>query len=245
MKIVFTIFLIGLFSSFVARAQFPEDFISRSLEENDISKDLPSIDSLQQLAEQNSPLLSFYNADIIINRLKVISEKRDWMEHLSFEGEARYGLFDNLILSSDLGREDLATSTTEQTRYSLGVSLRLPLSKIADRKNRINIAKGEEEKARFQRETAIQELRQLVIIQYNNIIKAHRLMVVNNANVSSFNIQAIRAEKDFLNGKITIAELARLREMLARGIENFESNKSDFQLAYLLMQETVGTNLIQ
>lgn len=245
MKIVFTIFIIALFTSFATKAQFPEEFITRSLKENDISKELPPIDSLLELAEQNSPLLNFYNADIVINQLKVISEKRDWMEHLSFEGEARYGLFDNLILSSDLGREDLATSTTEQTRYSLGVSLRLPLSKIADRRNRINIAKSEEDKARYQHETAIKELRQLVIIQYNNIIKAHRLMVVNNANVSSFNVQAIRAEKDFLNGKINIAELARLREMLARGIENFESNKSDFQLAYLLLQETVGSNLIQ
>jgi len=245
MKIVFGILLFSLFSSFCVKAQFPEDFITRSLKENDISKDLPPIDSLLEWAEKNSPLLSFYNADIIINELKVISEKRDWMEHLAFEADARYGLFDNLILTDDLGREDLSMSTTERTRYSLAIDLRIPLSKIVDRKNRINIAKNETNKARFQRETAIKELRQLVILQYNNIIKAHRLMVVSNANVSSFNVQAIRAEKDFVNGKINIAELARLREMLARGIENFESNKSDFQLAYLLMQETVGTNLKQ
>lgn len=245
MKIKFVIFLIGLFSAFQVMSQISEDFILKSLNENDISKELPPLDTLLALAEQNSPLLNFYNSDIVINELKVISEKRDWMEHLSFETDLRYGLFDNLIVTEDLGREDLATSTTEQTRYSVGVSLKIPLSKIADRKNRVDIAKSEKEKAIYQHEVVVRELRELVIIQYNNILKAHRLMVVNNANVSSFSVQVIRAEKDFTNGLINIAELARLREMLARGIENFESTKSDFQLAYLLMQETVGTQLKQ
>lgn len=245
MKITIIIFLIGVFTAFQAKAQISEDFITKSLSENDISKELPPLDTLLALAEKNSPLLNFYNADVIINELKVISEKRDWMEHLSFETDLRYGLFDNLIVTEDLGREDLATSTTEQTRYSVGVSLKIPLSKIADRKNRVNIAKSEKEKAIYQHEVVVRELRELVIIQYNNILKAHRLMVVNNANVSSFSVQVIRAEKDFTSGQINIAELARLREMLARGIENFESTKSDFQLAYLLMQETVGTQLKQ
>lgn len=245
MKTIPVIFLLSYIFTFTLNAQFSEEFITKSLKENDISKELPPIDSLLELAEKNSPLLNFYNADIIINELKVISEKRDWMEHLTFETDMRYGLFDNLVLTGELGRDDLATSTTEQTRYSVGVALRIPLSKIADRKNRVNIAKNETEKARFQHEFAIKELRQLVIVQYNNIIKAHRLMVINNANVSSFNVQVMRAEQDFINGRINIAELARLREMLARGMENFETNKSDFQLAYLLMQETVGIHLKQ
>ncbi len=232
-----------LFFSGIAKAQLQEDVITKSLRENDFSKELPTLDSLMFFAEQNSPLLRFYDADIIINKLKVVSEKRDWMEHLAFETDARYGLFDNLILKEDLGTQDLAASTTEQTRYSVGVSLRIPLSKIADRKNRINIAKSETQKAVYQHEAAIKELRQLVIVQYNNVLKSHRLMIVNNANVTSFKVQVLRAEKDFLNGKINIAELARLREMLARGIENFESNKSAFQLAYLVLQETVGINL--
>ena len=239
------LFLLYILITFGAYSQIPEEFISKSLKENDISKELPPLDSLFEMAENNSPLLDFYNAEVLINKLKVVSEKRDWMEHLSFETDVRYGLFDNLILTSDLGLEELATSTSEQTRYSVGVGLRIPLSRIADRKNRVKIAESETEKAIFQQEVAVRELRQLVIVQYNNIIKAHRLMVVGNANVTSFNVQVIRAEKDFVNGKINIAELARLREMLARGIENFESQKSDFQLAYLLMQETVGVNLIQ
>ena len=241
MKFRTSILIFILFLTSQVRAQ--EDFIQKSLEENDISRDLLSLDTLMSRAEINSPLLNFYNADIVINKLKVISEKRDWMEHLAFETDVRYGLFDNLILTEDLGAKDLATSTTEQTRYAIGLSLRIPLSKIADRRNRINIARTEEEKARFQLETAVRELRQLVIVQYNNLLKAHRLMIVTNANVTSFNVQVMRAEKDFLDGQITIAELARLREMHARAIENFESNKSDYQLAYQLLQETVGTNL--
>lgn len=239
-------FVLAITAFFVflgAVGQIQDDFITKSLVENDISKNLPSLDSLMEWAEQNSPLLNFYNADVIINKLKVISEKRDWMEHLAFETDVRYGLFDNLVLTQDLGSKDLATSTTEQTRYTVGVSLRIPLSKIADRRNRVHMAETEKEKAMFQYETAIKELRQLVIIQYNNLIKAHSLMLVTNANVSSFNVQVIRAEQDFLNGQITIAELARLREMYARGIENFESNKSDFRLAYQLLQETVGKKL--
>ena len=245
MKITFVILFFSLLVTREVKAQVSEDFITKSLSENDISKELPPLDTLLAIAEQNSPLLNFYNADVIINELKVISEKRDWMEHLSFETDLRYGLFDNLLVTQQMGREDLATSTTEQTRYSVGVSLKIPLSKIADRKNRVNIAKSEKVKAMYQHEVAVRELRELVIVQYNNILKAHRLMVVNNANVSSFSVQVIRAEKDFTNGQINIAELARLREMLARGIENFESTKSDFQLAFLLLQETVGTHLKQ
>lgn len=235
--------IVQCFFASITVGQVNDDAIALSLTQNDVSKEIRSLPELLLLAEQHSPKLKFYNAAINVTSIKIKSEKTAWMQHMGFDADLRYGMFDNLILSQALGRDDYSTSSTKQTRYSTGVYFKMPISAISSRKKLIGIAEEEKEMAIYQRESAIRELRELVIVQYNNVLKFNRLMIISSQTRETFNVQCIRAEKDFINGLIPIAEYARLQEMLTRSTENYESYRAQYTTAYMLLEETIGVKL--
>jgi outer membrane protein TolC len=228
-----------------ARAQVGDDVLAKSLSDNDISQELPSLSELLTLAEKNSPAVKQSTADVSISKRNVKSEKRSWMQHLSLQSDLRYGMFGNLVLSNNGSSQSVVNSVSDavQTRYSVGVLLQLPFNAISDRRNTIKIAEDEQDKALQKRREAVSDLRQQVIKQYNEVLKEHRLMVISNANLNSSNLQEVEARKEFVNGKISIEELARMRQLQTKAQENFENNKSAFQTAFLILQEIVGIKL--
>lgn len=234
--------LVHIFLAPESKAQTYDELIANSMGGKDITMRLPSIATLQEAAILHSPLLKIHDANVIISELKVRSMKRDWMRNLGFEAGAKYGLFDNLIVTGDLGIDQVATNTTEQTRYNVGLFLKIPINSIVDKSN-IQIAKTELDKISFERETTIQEIRQLIIVQYNNIVKAFRNMVVQNNAVEVYRVQMIRAEKDFNNGKLSVADYARLQDMLSRAVINYENIKVEYITALQILQETVGVDI--
>lgn len=243
-KLTLRLIRLIFFMSFpwIANAQIYDDIIDRSLKENDILKLLPPLQSLLDSSAIHSPLLKMHDSNIIIQQLKIKSEKKEWMQSLGFEAGARYGLFDNLILKEDLGVNDLATSTTEQTRYNLGLFLKIPLSSLADKSN-VRIAQMEVEKLRFEKEESLRSLRQLIIIQFYNVVKAHKAMVVRTGDVEMYRIQMLRSETDFVNRNIDVAEYARLRDLASGSLIDLENAKVEFITALHLLQETSGVKI--
>ena len=241
-KLKIILFFITILYSTVSNAQTDFDYLDSELEKNGIQNLLPPLQTLLDSAQQHSPLLKVYDSEIIIQQLKIQSEKREWMESLGFQAGARYGLFDNLILKEALGIEDLAASTTEQTRYDVGVFLKIPLSSLADKSN-VQMAKEEKNRLNFQKLNTLRELRQLVIIQYNNVIKAHKKMLINSHQVETYKVQMLSAEKDYENGIIDIAEYARLNNLYTTALISKEDTKIEFITALQLLRETTGTKI--
>lgn len=245
MRKPFTAILFGLLFTVISNFGFSQTYnelVKNTIAGKDITLRLPSISSLQVAASENSPLLKIHSSDVVINELKVKSLKRDWMNSLGFEAGVKYGLFDNLILKSDLGLDEINTNTTEQTRYNMGVFLKIPLSTIADKSN-VQIAEAELDRLKFERESILSELRQLIIVQYNNVVKSYRSMIVQNNSVENYRLQMMNAEKEFENGEISIADYARLNDMLSRAVMNFENIKVEYLTALLLLEETVGVEI--
>jgi outer membrane protein TolC len=237
-------FLLSLFliCPGILKGQTYDELIANTLSGKDITDQLPPLATLQAQAEENSPLLKIHDANIVINQLKVNSEKREWMRSLGFEAGAKYGLFDNLILKEDLGTDEVISNTTEQTRYNIGIYLKIPISSIID-KSRVDLAVAERNRVHLQKEATVKELRQLVIVQYGNIVKAYRNIVILNNSVEVYRVQMVRAEKDFTNGKITVDEFARLNDMLSRTTANLEDTKVEYFVAIKLLEETVGVKI--
>lgn len=240
----FIIYVISvlIFSGLKIDAQNTDETTGKSIIENDITEMLPPLRSLQEAAELNSPLLKMYDSDIIIQEMKVKLEKREWMQYLGFEASVKYGLFDNLLIVEDLGLTESHTNTSEQMRYTLGVLFRIPLSAFADNNN-ISIAREEKEKLRLKKEQTLKELRQLVIIQYYNIVKAHKKMSIYSQDAEVYRVQMIRAEKDYENRNIEVSEFARLHDLSSKAESNLEESKAEFAAALQILQETVGVKI--
>ncbi len=208
----------------------------------DISERLPPLAELQALAEKNSPYIKMLETDIKMGEAAIKKEKREWLHWVGLEGGIRYGKFDNLVITQDLGLEESNTETTEQTRYNVGGYVRIPLSSIIDRSNVI-IAKMDKERAVYQKEVHSKEFRQLVITQYYNVIKEYRGMIIKSNAVENYRVQNVRAKEDFENGIIAVDEYARLEDMLSKAVYDLEDAKLSYAAAYNILEETIGTKI--
>lgn len=223
-------------------AQTYDELIANSSSGADITEKLPPLEELQAQAIDNSPIFKMLDADVAIGEFKVQEEKRAWMNSMGIEGGARYGLFDNLIISQDLGLVESNTQTTEQTRYFLGAFVKIPLSAIIDNSN-VKTARAEKDRLRYQREARIQELRQLIIVRYNGVIREYRGIVIKSNAVENYRVQKLRAEEDFNHGEINVYEFARLDDMLSKAVLSLEEAKLDFSTAFQILEETVGVKI--
>nr|WP_299074148.1 TolC family protein [uncultured Allomuricauda sp.] len=220
------------------------DFIENGLKENDISKKLPPIDSLVQMAKEYSPFIKVTVSEQKYRDGVVSSEQRAWLEYINLEAGYYYGIFDNLSnsqIAGDPGSQTLFS--TEQSRYNVGVSLRLPLSAILNRRAAIKSAKGEAEKARFETQVAEMELEQKVVELYNDLLKTHRLFFISGSIVDNFRVQSLRAEKDFANGIINVTEYTRLQQMMNQATMNFELQRAEFISSVTALEGIIGADL--
>ena len=220
------------------------DFIENGLKENDISKKLPPIDSLVQMAKEYSPFIKVTVSEQKYRDGVVSSEQRAWLEYINVEAGYYYGIFDNLSnsqIAGDPGSQTLFS--TEQSRYNVGVSLRLPLSAILNRRAAIKSAKGEAEKARFETQVAEMELEQKVVELYNDLLKTHRLFFISGSIVDNFRVQSLRAEKDFANGIINVTEYTRLQQMMNQATMNFELQRAEFISSVTALEGIIGADL--
>ena len=240
--------LLILITVAVVRTSFGQsinDFVNQGLEINDISKRLPALDSLIFKAKENSPRLKFYDADYEYWNGNVVLEKRAWLNNINLEAGYGYGIYDNLSNQQLAGdpAANQALISSEQSRYTVGASIKLPLAVIFNRGRSIKNAEAEAKKSKYQKDYATWELEQLIVKQYNDLIKAHRLLFISNSIVESYKVQSIRAEKDFTNSIINISDYTRLQQMLNQAISSFESQRSEFLIALKSLEGTVGIEI--
>lgn len=205
-------------------------------------KKIPSMEALIDSTCKNSPILLSQQANIDINELRLKISKTEWIKNINIESSFQYGMFGNILLNPD-AEDPLANSvlsTNKQTRYSTGVSLKLPISEIISRKHEIRIGQEMVDQTRYEKEKLSEELRKLVIIQYNDLLLKHKILLISNNNLQSQNLQLTMTEKEFTNNKVDIGEVARIKEMQSKSEIEFETAKTAFNTSYLLLQEITG-----
>lgn len=240
-RILILVIILWLFVA--ARAQNYSEFIAQSLEQNDIMNLILPLQSLIDSAEIHSPMLKIAKSDVTITTLRLKSEKLEWTRNVGFEAGIRYGLFDNLILKEQSGSEVLQGSTSSQTRYNAGIFLKIPASSFIDRSN-VKIAKEEEVQANYRYESSLLSLRQAVIVQYFEVVKIHKGLIIKNESVESYRVQLFRTEQDFINGSVGLVEFTRIKNMYTQALLDFEETKTDYFVAFRLLAEIVGIDIV-
>lgn len=225
-----------------AQEEIANQVLETQLEFHDVAEDLLPLQDLLDAAEVHSPLLKMIDADIIIQDLKVKSEKKDWLSYFILDGTAKYGVFDNLILKEDFGFEDVSTQSTKQARYSVGVILRLPISRFFDNSEK-QIAQNEAVKLGYQRERTLQELRNLVIVQYGNVLKAGAKLSLSTSEYESMKLQMMHTELNYKRGQISIADFTTHQTRYLDAKLVLEEAKIEYSTALFLLQETIGTTI--
>jgi outer membrane protein TolC len=208
---------------------------------DNIENRLPPLETIIDSALANSPFVRFREMDIMVNEHKLQTDKIVWTKDLGIQTDIRYGTFNNFSTNTTEGQSPSNLATlSNQLNYGVGAYLKVPIYDIINRKNLINQSKAEVEKAISMAEVQRNEVRQLVIRQYNDLILKQRLLrnKLKYAETAKINMQL--TEKEFQNGIISTGEYTRISEIASRAETDIETTIVDFNTAYLILEELVG-----
>ena len=208
---------------------------------HNISILLPPIQALFDSAVERSPMIKYWEAGIDAQQYKIKSAQINWTRSINIESELRYGSINNVYV----GPNSSQVSTTDASRWGTGVSLKLPIFELFNKKNAVGVAIKEKEQSSYQREAAISELKKAVISQYYELLFREQSLKIKNNNLQNTALQLQMAELDFKNGKISISELVRLSQQHTTNQFEYEKEKREFLAALLILEETIGFKLIK
>lgn len=226
-------------------AQSINEFMEKGLSDHDIAKKLPPLDTLFSWAQEFSPELNILDQEYDYQLTRQRFERKEWLKFFYLEGRYGYGVVANLNDQQTAGDAGLQTlQLNQQNTYYAGVSMKMPLTTIVNRKGAIRLAKMELEMVKYQRIAAEVQLKEIVEIRYRDLIHRNKLLFLSSASVDDLRVQSLRAEKDFVNGIINIEVYTRLQQMYQKALVSHVENQTAFSNAFSALERVIGVPLI-
>ena len=208
---------------------------------DDITKKIPPLDVLIDSALINSHRLKYWDKEIKITEYELKSSKRDWAKTITLQGAITEGAWTSLVFIQDeYGNEIGTLGTTNQGRQTVGLNLRLSLLDLWDRGNKIKLNKMRVERNIEKMLEDRQSIRANVINLYNEVIIQQNMLKLDIDNIEFSELTAEMADVEFQNGKISLTDLSRVRDNLARARYRFVDSQTGFINAYVMLQELTG-----
>jgi len=127
--------------------------------------------------------------------------------------------------------------------YNVGVGFQLPLSLLLNRKTSLHAAKEQVEASASEKEKAALFVKQEVIRLYQEFKLAHTLIQLGSRNKQAAQINYDLAEKNFVQGQITLSEITGIQDSYNKAIMEFETDINRFQTDYMQLEAYTGVNL--
>ncbi len=200
MKKLFSIIFLLFAASGLVNAQ-------ESLEET-LKFKLPPIDTLFKGALKSS-MVEFYDIRAEGEKLLLKSEKKKWLEYFSLGGTYQYGII-GMNSYMDLGDNyPLIYQYTgqEQVFYNIGATLRVPLDRIFDQRNRVKRQELRIKELSRERDVWYDEQKAKIIDLYfkcQEMINSYKPLL---EQVLLSDEQFNQNQNDYIYGKISIHEL--------------------------------------
>jgi outer membrane protein TolC len=183
-----------------------------------------------------SPQLRLYQNKVEYSNATLKTSKNLIFNGLQLLSSYSYGTNISALNTGDL--------TTQQTSfYNVGVGLRLPVADILNRKNIISATQSQLNMATAEKDNTIFLIKQDVIRLYQQFKLARRLIAAASQNKQISEINYNIAEKQFLQGQITVEQLAKVSEVYTKSIVEFETSTNSFQTVYMQLEAYAGVNL--
>ncbi len=204
---------------------------------------LPPLFSLIDSAIKHNASVQYRNLEITLRQTNLKSEKIYWTRNAGVQADTRYGTFDNFSSSSTSQSTTLLTSTNKQFNYGVGVYLKLPLGDVINRKNQVKRAETEVEEAKQLSLAQQDEVRQMVIKLYQDVLLHQKLLVIKSSALGNARANGDMVEKEFKNGLIPVNEYVRISDIVSRAESDYEIEKKEFATAKLLLENVTGVSL--
>lgn len=148
---------------------------------------------------------------------------------------------------SGVGTPDPATpnqfSTYNAARYSAAISLSLPINQIAGRSNQIEREKLALQRSEAARQDRENQIRQSVIQLYQNVLLARKLLSLQQEAFVTVQSTFRLTEKQFRQGQISLPDFSLANAQLTGVAVAQESARSQYDTAFMLLEEAAGTKI--
>jgi outer membrane protein TolC len=75
------------------------------------------------------------------------------------------------------------------------------------------------------------------------VLLKQRLLKIKSKNLSTARVNMEMVEKEFQNGVVSVTEYARISDIVARNESDFETARTDYVTAYMILEEMIGFSL--
>ncbi len=206
----------------------------------DMKFEFPPLEVVIDSVLKRSAMVNFRSKHIGVMESYLKSSKRDWTKNFGFIADTRYGTFDNYFTNSTEINSSASSSYTEQFNYTLGLYLKIPVFDILNRKNRNKLARLEVEEAKSMADFQKEEIRQTVIIMYQDLILKQKLLQIRSRRYGDGKVNMEMIEKEFRNGIVPLAEYVRIVGITQNMEAEYETAMSEFITAKQLLEDMAG-----
>jgi len=229
-----------LFTVAFAGRSFAQTSDSATSPQKESELALPPLITLIDSAIKHNAMVQFRRQEIDAKECNLTAYKNYWTRNLGVQVDTRYGTFDNYSNIASGQSTTIATSTNRQFNYGAGFFLKFPVIDIVDRKNQLRKAKAELAQAGNMAAAQEDEVRQLVIRQYQELLLKQRLLHIRSAAIGSARVSKEMIETQFRNGSIPLVEYVRVSDIVDRIEADYETIKTDFTTAKMILEDLVG-----
>ncbi len=231
-----TLILLALFGlDYTVKAQVAtsaldsiQDRLNAIERSNDLSNVLPPLNVLIDTALVHSPELNYYDSRIKVREYEISMAKKSWTNDVILGANVNAGSFGNVTL------DDISIGQ----QYTFGV--RMPLSTIFTRNERIGMAESWLETEVHKREEARRLVQDQVIEQYNKLFLIRRLLEIQSEAKESAELIKEMGDVRFMDGELSIEDLGTTTELRAKYNSQYEELRTEFSNTYFRLERLVG-----
>ncbi len=133
-------------------------------------------------------------------------------------------------------------STNQTGLYNIGAGFQLPIVNIINRKHLIKQTQSQIDIALNEKESAALFVKQRVIEYYQDLKLTHKLLLISNNIKQSAQLNYKMAERDFLQGQITVDQNSRVLDILNKSKIEYETYLNKFQTSLMQLDAYTGVS---
>lgn len=237
-KIIISIYLVVICGKLIAQEE-NSDVYNFNLQLS-IEEQLPSLDSLINIAISSHPTVKLNQALIESATSRINLAKKSWSSLL--RGYIDYGYGNQAIIATGQGNADLSNIANG---YRAGANLSIPLSEIYTRKDRINLQKNELEATYYKTREMELVIATQVVEEYNMLITGQRLMNIRYEMQQKAKSNLAQMELEYISGNIDGGIYTRNAEIYTIAQSEYENARRIFMTAAQKLELLVGLPLSQ
>lgn len=192
---------------------------------------LPPINELIDTAIAHSPEVKYWHAQVKLREYEVSLAKKDWARDIYVTGQYQGGT---------LGANINPDGSAILLGYLVGAGLRVPLSTVVGRKDRIGAAEAWLESTIAKKEEAIRNIRELIFNEYQKLLMIQRKISILAETNESTSLIMEMAEERFRQGELTLDQLGTNTELKTKYSLIYEELRTEFFNTYSQLERLVG-----